>query len=1051
MSSKYLDKTGLNTLWAKLKSTFQTLGNLVTAWSSTPSDTKYPSEKLVKTALATHTHSILSAEQWENAQLPNNSESEHFKRFYGYVPAYLAAVKLYDVTEFYDGTIVNISSEQSAFVGDVSFIRSGGSPLVSKSKVCMTQGYNSSGVKLYGDSTRCHPIVLKDSRNVLSSWISRSYIPTGNIGSTVNMTPTTNSNMAHCVIDCASYSTLYVNLSSVTGAPAWTFIDSTNKVIAKASSIAANTTLDVPQGAAKIICAIKNTGDSKKYSYVAAESATPRYYLALQTNISMGCYMVCEGRFLTRTTATSTISARPLITEDFAISNTGAESTALPAGYSVHVDTSYTDVAGTLGTARKLAVSLSNTSTDTTFNGSADVTNIKTTGTLPITNGGTGKTTVTAAEYNLLSKMGTDLSTKAIEENYRFVFATTSPSETNGRLAGYRTATAVWNWVKELLTSVSGVNISGNAATASAAQSGSALETAINAKQDALATQTAYSAKGTATKVPQITTNALGQVTNIEEIDIGYSNSTDLVVSNENNSTPYLLYEISNVGLTQSYTTAVTELMVYLVRSSASTPESDTANHMSFKVSIHWQRNLVRTNVEGSLPFGTVTAVLVNSATPAAGSDVSTLKIYLTPGNYVSYRVVVTDNRIRGNGNLVRGTITKRGVREAIPTASSLIIVGTTNVMTMQTKENLITSWKSTPSDTVYPSEKLVKTALDGKSSTTHTHSVSINGNTKTIAASGGTAVDLGTYKVFKYAKVYATQTYDENTNRYILLAFKAVTYTNNWEESSTFKLVVHDGQLPKELVFRLWLNGTMSTGVVPADPSDPKLYRLYSENFSTSALDILDVRIFVVEKSASSITFTIGIFIDRYFLQARWVSYQLYPLSYGTRDRGNTIDNGLSSWTYTVGQDVYNDLHNIFTIMFEVSELPIKMNVVDAYELEYLTGPITSLNKLKLPSNIICPQGYAPQPGGSYIALSQFVKNKTHRFELWQPMSATVLVYNDLGVTIVYRTVTSSGYVEYDVLAQEVIRLNGGGSREKPTSAWATLIGTNLYVTFGY
>ena len=51
MSSKFLDKTGLDTLWAKIKATFQTLGNLVTAWSSTPSDTKYPSEKLVKTAL----------------------------------------------------------------------------------------------------------------------------------------------------------------------------------------------------------------------------------------------------------------------------------------------------------------------------------------------------------------------------------------------------------------------------------------------------------------------------------------------------------------------------------------------------------------------------------------------------------------------------------------------------------------------------------------------------------------------------------------------------------------------------------------------------------------------------------------------------------------------------------------------------------------------------------------------------------------------------------------------------------------------------------------
>lgn len=39
-----------------------------------------------------------------------------------------------------------------------------------------------------------------------------------------------------------------------------------------------------------------------------------------------------------------------------------------------------------------------------------------------------------------------------------------------------------------------------------------------------------------------------------------------------------------------------------------------------------------------------------------------------------------------------------------------------------------------------------IKAALDGKSPTTHTHTVKINGAEKTIAATGGTAVDLGTY-----------------------------------------------------------------------------------------------------------------------------------------------------------------------------------------------------------------------------------------------------------------------------------------------------------------
>ncbi len=41
-------------------------------------------------------------------------------------------------------------------------------------------------------------------------------------------------------------------------------------------------------------------------------------------------------------------------------------------------------------------------------------------------------------------------------------------------------------------------------------------------KQNTLATQTAYSAQGTSTKVPSITTNSLGQVTDITEVNIAY-------------------------------------------------------------------------------------------------------------------------------------------------------------------------------------------------------------------------------------------------------------------------------------------------------------------------------------------------------------------------------------------------------------------------------------------------------------------------------------------------------------------------------------------------
>ena len=45
-----------------------------------------------------------------------------------------------------------------------------------------------------------------------------------------------------------------------------------------------------------------------------------------------------------------------------------------------------------------------------------------------------------------------------------------------------------------------------------------------------------------------------------------------------------------------------------------------------------------------------------------------------------------------------------------------------------------------------YYTKSQVDSIANGKSSTSHTHSVIINGVTKTIAASGGTAVNLGTY-----------------------------------------------------------------------------------------------------------------------------------------------------------------------------------------------------------------------------------------------------------------------------------------------------------------
>lgn len=58
-----------------------------------------------------------------------------------------------------------------------------------------------------------------------------------------------------------------------------------------------------------------------------------------------------------------------------------------------------------------------------------------------------------------------------------------------------------------------------------------------NNKQNALSTQTAYSAKGSATKVPQITTNSLGQVTGITEVIISQPTVNDATLTITQNGT----------------------------------------------------------------------------------------------------------------------------------------------------------------------------------------------------------------------------------------------------------------------------------------------------------------------------------------------------------------------------------------------------------------------------------------------------------------------------------------------------------------------------------
>lgn len=121
---------------------------------------------------------------------------------------------------------------------------------------------------------------------------------------------------------------------------------------------------------------------------------------------------------------------------------------------------------------------------------------------------------------------------------------------------------------------------------------------------------------------------------------------------------------------------------------------------------------------------------------------------------------------VSGSGNAVT-SVTKNGTTISVVKGSTFLtnhqsLDGYVNAITTSGSGNAITSVSksgkgitftkgatfltSHQSLANYYTKSSVDSLLSGKSATSHTHSVKINGVTKTIAASGGTAVDLGTY-----------------------------------------------------------------------------------------------------------------------------------------------------------------------------------------------------------------------------------------------------------------------------------------------------------------
>lgn len=98
--------------------------------------------------------------------------------------------------------------------------------------------------------------------------------------------------------------------------------------------------------------------------------------------------------------------------------------------------------------------------------------------------------------------------------------------------------------------------------------------------QPALSTQTAYSAKGSATKVPQITTNSLGQVTGITEVAITDTGATSVTVSGSGNVVSSGSYNASSrtITLTKGVTAITAHQGIKSLNTNNTTSQTVNAN-----------------------------------------------------------------------------------------------------------------------------------------------------------------------------------------------------------------------------------------------------------------------------------------------------------------------------------------------------------------------------------------------------------------------------------------------------------------------------------------
>jgi hypothetical protein len=169
--------------------------------------------------------------------------------------------------------------------------------------------------------------------------------------------------------------------------------------------------------------------------------------------------------------------------------------------------------------------------------------------------------------------------------------------------------------------------------------------------------------------------------------------------------------------------------------------------------------------IDGNLyATGGITAYGAGASATGGGGLIASVISYarILEGSYTdadltsipnAYSIKALDSRI---SSLEGGSATAISVSGSGNAVTSITKNGTT--ISVVKGSTFLTSHQSLAN---YYTKGQVDNIANGKSSTSHTHSVTINGVTKTIAATGGTAVDLGTYLTSHQSlNGYATQSW---------------------------------------------------------------------------------------------------------------------------------------------------------------------------------------------------------------------------------------------------------------------------------------------------